>query len=205
MKLFWSTRSPFVRFVMVVAHEKGIADRIATEQVVVAAAKPNDAVMAHNPLNKLPTLVLDDGSALYDSRVIAEYFDETGTGAQMLPPAGDERRIVMRQAALGIGLLDLLVGWLAEHRKSAAEQDAAFNAAMRLKFTAALDVLEREAAGLSDRDFDMAHAAIGAALGYADFRYGDIGWRDGRPALAAFYEAVAARPSFQATAHRDEY
>lgn len=205
MKLFWSTRSPFVRFVMVVAHEKGIADRIATEQVVVAAAKPNAAVMAHNPLNKLPTLVLDDGSALYDSRVIAEYFDETGTGAKLLPASGNARRDVMRQMALGVGLLDLLVGWLAEHRKPADEQDAAFNAAMRLKFIATLDVLEHEAVGLSAREFDMAHAAIGAALGYADFRYGDIGWRDGRPALAAFHEAVAARPSFQATDHRDEY
>ncbi len=173
--------------------------------MVVAAAKPNDAVMAHNPLNKLPTLVLDDGSALYDSRVIAEYFDETGTGAQLLPATGDRRRIVMRQAALGIGLLDLLVDWLTEHRRPAVEQDAAFNAAMRLKFTAALNVLESEASGLSGRDFDMAHAAIGAALGYADFRYSDIAWRDDRPALAAFYEAAGARPSFQATQPRDEY
>ena len=142
MKLFCSTRSPFVRFVMAVAHEKGIADRVETEQVVVAASKPNAAVMAHNPLNKLPTLGLDDGSALYDSRVIAEYFDETGTGAKLMPASNDARRGVMRQVALAIGLLDLLVGWLAEHRKPAAEKDAAFNAAMLLKFAAALDLLE---------------------------------------------------------------
>ena len=94
MKLFWSTRSPFVRFVMVVAHEKGIADRIKTEQVVVAAAKPNAAVMAHNPLNKLPTLVLDDGTALYDSRVIAEYFDETGSGARLAPDSNSSDRML---------------------------------------------------------------------------------------------------------------
>ncbi len=205
MKLFWSTRSPFVRFVMIVAHEKGVAGAVETEQVVVAAASPNAAVMAHNPLNKLPTLVLEDGSALYDSRVIAEYFDETGDGALLLPPSGEARRDVMRQVALGIGLLDLLVGWLGEFRKPAGEQDKALNDAMRLKFMAALDVLELEAAALSNRDFDMAHAAIGAALGYADFRYGGIDWRDGRPGLATFYAAVDARPSFQATAHRDEY
>lgn len=205
MKLFWSTRSPFVRFVMVVAHEKGIADGIETEQVVVAASKPNAAVMAHNPLNKLPTLVLDDGSALYDSRVIAEHFDAIGAAAALLPASGDARRTVQRQVALGIGLLDLLVGWLTEYRKPAAEQDAAFNDAMRLKFATTLDVLESEATALSARTFDMAHAAIGAALGYADFRYGDMDWRDGRPALASFYEAVADRASFQATVHRDEY
>lgn len=205
MKLFWSTRSPFVRFVLVVAHEKGIAGRIETEQVVVAASKPNAAVMAHNPLNKLPTLVLDDGTPLYDSRVIAEHVDAIGEGAALLPPSGDARRTVQRQVALGIGLLDLLVGWLTEYRKPTAEQDAAFNDAMRVKFATTLDVLENEAPGLSERAFDMAHAAIGAALGYADFRYGDIAWRDGRPALASFYEAVLARASFQATEHRDEY
>lgn len=205
MKLFWSTRSPFVRFVMVVAHEKGIAERIETEQVVVAASKPNAAVMAHNPLNKLPTLVLEDGTALYDSRVIAEHFDAIGEGAALLPPSEDARRTVQRQMALGIGLLDLLVGWLTEYRKSAGEQDAAFNDAMRVKFAATLDVLEDEATALSGRGFDMAHAAIGAALGYADFRYGDIAWRDGHPALTAFYDTVANRASFQATVHRDEY
>ena len=58
MKLFWSTRSPFVRFVMVIAHEKGLADQIRREQVIVAASKPNSDVMAWNGLNKLPTLVL---------------------------------------------------------------------------------------------------------------------------------------------------
>jgi glutathione S-transferase len=205
MKLFWSTRSPFVRFVMVVAHEKGIADSIETEQVIVAAAKPNTAVMAHNPLNKLPTLVMDDGTALYDSRVIAEYFDEIGDGARLLPTSSGARLDVMRQVALGVGLLDLLVGWLAEHRKPAAEKDAAFNDAMKRKFSAALDVLERDAAGLASREFDMAQAAIGAALGYADFRYGDIDWRQGRPGLGGWYGLVSARASFKATEHADVY
>lgn len=205
MKLFWSTRSPFVRFVMIVAHEKGIADRFEREQVVVAAAKPNSQVVAHNPLNKLPTLVMDDGSALYDSRVIAEYFDEIGEGARLLPAGGVERRQVMRQIALGVGLLDLLVGWLAEYRKPADEQDRAFGDAMMLKLTATLDVLKREAAGFDGQAFDMAQAAIGAALGYAEFRYPDVRWRDGRPTLAAWFEAVSQRPSFKVTAHRDEY
>ena len=76
---------------------------------------------------------------------------------------------------------------------------------MFFKFAATLDLLEREAAELSSRDFDMAHAAIGAALGYADFRYGDLDWREGRSALAACFESIAARPSFQATEHRDAY
>ena len=205
MKLFWSTRSPFVRFVMVVAHEKGLSETFEREQVVVAAAKPNAAVMAHNPLNKLPTLVLDDGTALYDSRVIAEHFDAVGEGDALLPEMEVARRHVQRQVALGIGLLDLLVGWLAEYRKPAAEQDAELNQAMRLKINATLDVLEAEAPGLAIRPFDMAQAAIGAALGYTHFRYRDLDWRHERMALATWYQSVAARPSFQATEHRDEY
>ena len=63
MKLYWSSRSPFVRKVMVAAHEVGLAGRIRTERVVVSAAAPNAEVMAVNPLNKIPTLILDDGSA----------------------------------------------------------------------------------------------------------------------------------------------
>lgn len=205
MKLFWSTRSPFVRFVMVVAYEKGIADTFEREQVVVAPAKPNAAVMAHNPLNKLPTLIMDDGTALYDSRVIAEYFDQIGNGGRLLPESGVERVRVLRQVALGVGLLDLLVGWLAEHRKPADQQDKAFCEAMLLKFNATMDVLEREADGFASTAFDLAQAAIGAALGYAEFRYPDIPWRDGRPGLAAWHQRVALRPSFAATEHRDEY
>lgn len=205
MKMFWSTRSPFVRFVMVVANEKGLADNIERKQVVVAPASPNADVMAHNPLNKLPTLVMDDGSALYDSRVIAEFFDETGKGEKLLPAMGAPRRLVQRQTALGIGLLDLLVGWLAEYRKPEAERDTALAEAMMKKLNATLDVLEEEATGIARREFDMAHAAIGAALGYLEFRYSGINWRHDRMALATWYEAISARPSFQATAHRDEY
>ena len=85
MKLLWSSRSPFVRKVMVAAHEVGLADRIRTERVVVAANKPNADVMAVNPLNKIPTLVLDDGTVLYDSRVICEYLDTLHDGPKLFP------------------------------------------------------------------------------------------------------------------------
>ncbi len=85
MKLYWSSRSPFVRKVMVAAHEVGVAGRIATERVVVSAAAPNAAVMAVNPLNKIPTLVLEDGTALFDSRVICEYLDTLHDGPRLFP------------------------------------------------------------------------------------------------------------------------
>ncbi len=85
MKLYWSSRSPFVRKVMVAAHEVGIADRIRTQRVVVAPNNPNIEVMQDNPLSKIPTLVFDDGTSLYDSRVICEYFDTLHDGPTCQP------------------------------------------------------------------------------------------------------------------------
>jgi glutathione S-transferase len=205
LKLFWSSRSPFVRFAMVIAHEKGLADAITRERVVVAAASPNADVMAHNPLNKLPTLVLDEGDVLYDSRVICEYFDATGSGARLLPESGPERWRALRRQALGIGLLDLLVGWLPERRRPAEDQNQELNEALAAKFRATLAVLEREAPSLASAPFDAGQAAIGSALGYADFRYADLDWRGSHPALASWYEGVRQRPSFQATEHADVY
>ncbi len=205
MKLFWSTRSPFVRFVMVVAHEKGLAAHIELEQVVVAAAQPNADVMAQNALNKLPTLVLADGTALYDSRVISEYFDEIGSGEHLCPKTGSERWDVLRRQAQALGLLDLLVGWLPERRKPVAAQDGVLAAALKKKFTAVLDALEHDTERVRRLPFDVGHAALGAALGYADFRYGDLRWRNNRPQLASLNDMLSQRPSFKATEHRDEY
>ena len=88
MKLLWSSRSPFARKVMVAAHEVGVAARIATQRVVVSANKPSAEVMALNPLNKIPTLVLQDGTPLYDSRVICEFLDSLHDGPKLLPPDG---------------------------------------------------------------------------------------------------------------------
>src|ERR1700748_3318641 len=85
VKLLWSSRSPFVRKVVVVAHELGIADRIALERVNVTAKETNAEVMRFNPLNKIPTLLLDDGTVMIDSPVIAEFLDETYGKGELFP------------------------------------------------------------------------------------------------------------------------
>lgn len=206
MKLFWSSRSPFVRKVMIAAHEKGLAAGLETERVVVSPTKPNPTVMAHNPLNKLPTLLLDDGSALYDSRVIAEYFDQVGSGPALFPPSGPARVAALRRQALGDGTLDFLLSWLIERLRPAEQQAPALIDACRLKLTTVLDHLEaNEAADLARQPLDIGHIAIGCALGYADFRYGDEAWRTGRPRLADWHAGFAGRPSFKATEHANEY
>ncbi|MFV0299068.1 MAG: glutathione S-transferase family protein [Hyphomicrobiaceae bacterium] len=206
MKLFWSSRSPFVRKVMVVSHETGLADRIERVRTVVAPTKPNAEVMALNPLNKLPTLVLDDGSAIYDSRVIAEYLDSLHDGPRLFPAAGRPRFDALRLQALGDGILDFLLVGLSERSRPEAQQSPELKEALAIKFKAAFDRLEKEAmAGAFDTSFGIGQITVACVLGYADFRYGDQNWRNGRARLAAFAEAAFKRASLQETQHADQY
>src|SRR5262245_58327184 len=106
MKLHWSPRSPYVRKAMACAHELGLVGRIEKIRSVVAMTKPNADVMKDNPLGKIPTLLLDDGSVLYDSTAICEYFDQQA-GGKLFPPAGPARWEALRWHALGDGMLDV--------------------------------------------------------------------------------------------------
>jgi glutathione S-transferase len=204
MKLYWSSRSPFVRKVMVAAHEMGLAGRIATERVVVSAAAPNPAVMAVNPLNKIPTLVLEDGTALFDSRVICEYLDTLHDGPELFPAGPGARWQALRRQALGDGLMEVIVLRLGEQGRPPAAQSEKHLAAYRLKIAATLDRLEREAGELAG-PVDIRHVAIACALGHLDFRFAADGWRQGRPQVARWYGEFARRPSMQATEYVDAY
>jgi glutathione S-transferase len=204
VKLFWSSRSPFVRKVMVAAHEVGIADRIRTERVVVAANKPNADVMAVNPLNKIPTLVLDDGIALYDSRVICEYLDTLHEGSKLFPADAGARWTALRRQALGDGLMEVIVLRLGEQARPREAQSATHLAAYRLKIARTLDSLETEGEGLAG-PIGIGHIAIGCALAHLDFRFASDDWRSGRAKLGAWYGGFARRPSMRATEYVDTY
>ncbi len=204
MKLFWSSRSPYVRKVMVVAHELGVADRIACIRTVVAANKPNPDVLAHNPLGKLPTLLLDDGSALYDSPVICEYLD-TLAGTPCLHPApGPARIAALRRQALADGVLDLLLGRLGECGRT-DERAVQLEAAARVKLDTVLAALETEAPAFAAAPPDIGGIAIGCALSYWDFRFAAEAWRPRHPGLAAWHAGFASRSSVAATEHQDVY
>src|SRR5882724_4287223 len=103
MRLYWSSRSPFVRKAMIAAHETGVAPRIETIRVEVSATRLNADVMAHNPLNKIPTLVLENGDTLFDSRVICEYLDSLNAGPKLFPSNSSERWTALRRDAIGTG------------------------------------------------------------------------------------------------------
>ncbi len=204
MKLHWSPRSPFVRKVMIFAHERGLADRFERVRTVVAMTKPNAALMQDNPLSKLPTMVLDDGRVLFDSFVICEYLDGLHAGAPLLPKSGPERWEVLRWHALGNGLLDMLVLWRNERDREPQRQLEELLEAFAAKHAATLARLEAEAVALETAPFRLGHIAIVCALGYLDFRFAGMDWRSAHPRLGAWFDAQSRRPSVQNTVPVDD-
>ncbi len=204
MKLYWSSRSPFVRKVMIFAHECGLASHIECERTLVAMSKPNAALLQVNPTGKIPTLVLDDGSVLYDSTVICEYLDSLHKGRLLFPQAGPSRWTALRRHALGNNLTDNLMLWRNEMLRPPAQQSAETLAAFELKVRNAVAALDREAAALANDPVSIGHVAIGCALGYIDFRFAHLGWRTGHDGIAGWYDEFAQRPSMTLTAHVDQ-
>jgi glutathione S-transferase len=202
MKLHWSPRSPFVRKVMVVVHELGLSDRVTCVRTVAASTKPHAELMRDNPLSKIPTLVLDDGTVIYDSPVICEYLDSLA-GAPKLHPAEPKARLAaLRRQALGDGFLDMLV-LLRDERLRANPSDV-HKASAAVRKAAVLKSLDREAEDLAATPFGIGHIAIGCALSYLDFRYADEDWRKDHPRVANWHATFATRPSVRATEPVDD-
>jgi glutathione S-transferase len=178
MKLHWSPRSPFVRKVMIVAHEFGLADRIACVRSVVAFTEPHAILMTENPLSKIPTLVLDDGTVLYDSPVICEYLDSLHDGPKLFPSDAGARMTALRRQALGDGFLDFLLLWRNERERAQPSE--------------------------AHLAFSIGHVAVGCALSYLDFRFAADDWRGGYPRAAAWHAKFAARTSVRATEPVDD-
>jgi glutathione S-transferase len=202
MKLHWSPRSPFVRKVMIVAHERGLLDRIDCVRTVAAMTKPHAELMQDNPLSKIPTLVLDDGSMLYDSPVICEYLDGLGDAPKLFPAEAKARFEALRRQALGDGFLDMLVTLRNERERVHPSQVHMASTAVRK--AAVLQSLEREADALGAAPFGIGAIAIGCALSYLDFRFADEDWRKDHPNIARWHATFAARPSVRATEPVDD-
>jgi glutathione S-transferase len=202
MKLHWSPRSPFVRKVMVVVHERGLADRVTCVRTVAASTKPHAALMQDNPLSKIPTLLLDDGTVIYDSPVICEYLD-TLAGTPKLHPAEPKARLAaLRRQALGDGFLDMLV--LLRDEGLRANPSEVHQASAAVRKAAVLKSLDQEADSLAATPFGIGHIAIGCALSYLDFRYSDEDWRKDHPRIAGWHATFATRPSVRATEPVDD-
>lgn len=198
MLLRYSLTSPYARKVTVLLHELGLQDRVSLESI---DGWSEPAVLTDdNPLSMVPTLVLADGSSLYDSPVICDYLDRQHDGPRLIPDGGERRWGVLRDQALADGILDCAVLIFVEMNKR--PQEKRWDWWLELKqraITRSLDLLERGVDELGER-MDMGSISLAVALAYLDLR-GAVGeWRDSRPGLAAWFAAFSQRASMSATA-----
>ncbi|KAA0014592.1 glutathione S-transferase [Billgrantia pellis] len=193
MKLFYSPASPYVRKVMVMAHETG--QEVDKLDSAASPINRDQKIVDHNPTGKVPTAILPDGSALYDSRVICRWLDAQHAGPKMYPEGNWD---IVRQEALADGLLDaaLLARYETVMRPEEMRWPEWLQGQMD-KIASSLDTMETEAESL--KDVNAGSIAIGCAVAYLDFRFPDYPWRTSRPQLTRWYEAFSQRASFQMT------
>lgn len=197
MKLLASKTSPYARKVRVLLAEK----QLAFEFVEESAWNAGTTVPRYNPLNKVPVLVTDDGTCLFDSSVIAEYLDPLGAPS-FIPPAGIERALVRRDEALGNGITDAGIAIFLEKKREAPRQDPAWIARQRDKVEAGIEALARELGGkayLRGDTITLGDVACACALLWLEFRLPEIAWRPRHAELERWIARLEARPSFAKT------
>ncbi|OYW28311.1 MAG: glutathione S-transferase [Caulobacter sp. 12-67-6] len=192
MRLLYSALSPFARKVRIVAHENGFTDAIMLETV---APFTDESLRATNPLSQVPTLILDDGEILFDSSVICDHLDAEG-GAGLIPAGGRDRLRALTLQALADGMGSAAVAVVRERMRPEDDQRPELIARQTAAIVAGLDLLESE--GLANDRWAIAEIAVAAQLAYFDARK-VLGWRDGRPALSAWFEAASRREAMVVT------
>lgn len=199
MKLIGSLTSPFVRKVRIVAMEK----HIDLEFVVDVPWTPDTKVPEANPLGKVPVLVMEDGSTLFDSRVIAEYLDTVTPVSRLIPEGNRQRIAVKRWEALADGIVDAAALIFLERTRRAPEhQSQEWIVRQEQKVFRGLEAMSED---LGEKRFctgetmNLADIAVGCCLGYLDFRFPEIQWREAHPNLARLAEKLFAMEPFRQT------
>jgi glutathione S-transferase len=195
VKLTYSPASPFARKVRIAAIELGLIDRIEFVPTTVVPGTPNDDYSKIYPLKKLPVLILDNGDVITDSYVIVEYLDDLAGGGKLIPASGPIKWKVKSDHSLLQGMLDSMLLCRYENmvrpeplRWQAWSDDHWHRAWLGFaRFEGQSDMLSRP--------FDVSQIALTCALGYADFRFPDCGWRKAYPKLDAFHQRMLERPS----------
>jgi glutathione S-transferase len=197
MKLRYTAASPFSRKVLVVAHECGLSDRI--EKVPADLEHPEGDLANDNPLGKVPTLVLDDGTALIESPLICDWLEGEGNG-KLIPREPKARVAALQLQALGDGVGEAAICVQRERNRTGAQHSDQVEARWKGKFDRTLDLLEREFDRRMGGATNIGHVALACALGWVDFRMENMDWKASRPKLAKWYAEIARRPSLAATA-----
>lgn len=202
MKLIGSHTSPFVRKVRVVLAEK----KIEYDFVIDSPWLPDSKVPDSNPLGKIPVLILDDNTPLFDSRVIVEYIDNVTPNNKLFPAPNRERTEVKRWEALADGICDAAAAAFLEAKRPKAQQSVDWIARQHDKIARGLQFMAEE---LGDKPFctgthiSMADIAVGTALGYLKFRFANINWPETHPNVAKLYDKLMLRPAFADTIPHD--
>ncbi|MGF1546766.1 MAG: glutathione S-transferase N-terminal domain-containing protein [Thiotrichales bacterium] len=196
MQLFISPTSPYVRKVRVTAIEKGFGNSLVTTRC--DAYGDDSALLAANPLSRVPTLVTDAGEALFDSPVICEWLDSQRAEPRLIPPAGAARWTVLRGQALADGVMDDAVAAVLEQRRPESVRD-------QVSITRHVAAIKRAIPALANErmhwpgELSLAHIATACALTYLEFRLPALDWGATSPHLREWYEGFVQRPALVAT------
>ena len=197
MKLLGSPASPYTRKVRIVLTEK----KIECEMEMVDVNPVDNPVNAHNPLGKIPALILDDGNALYDSRVIVEFLDSVSPISRLIPEATRDRVAVRRWEALADGVLDagLLVRY--ESLRDKKEQSKAWTDKQLARMKRGMDQVAKEIGTYCHADrYSLADIAVGCCMGWLDFRKpGGVDWRGEYAPVARHHDKMMERAAFADT------
>ncbi len=201
MKLVGSLTSPFVRKVRIVLSEK----RIVYDFDVDIPWESDTRVAEHNPLGKVPILIMDDGTTLYDSRVIVDYLDSANPVSRLMPEFNRERSMVKRWEALADGISDAATTIFLERKRPESLQSAEWISRQQRKAMLGLEVAARD---LGDKKwcegnvYTLADVALGCTLGYLSFRFPEMKWRM-FPNLVRLVDALEERASFIETVPKE--
>jgi glutathione S-transferase len=196
MKLRYSSASPFVRKVLVFAHETGLASQIECVKTDVWA--DGSDIVKDNPLGKIPALITSDGTFI-GSALCCEYLDSLHGGRRLIPAEMPQRWSVLQRHSLADGIIEAAVAYVVETiRRPEAFIYAGMQERQRAKIVRTLDRIEAMV-GQGSGEIDLASITLGCALGYLDFRLANIDWRLACPALASWFAVFDERPSMRAT------
>ncbi|MBK6637838.1 MAG: glutathione S-transferase [Rhodocyclaceae bacterium] len=198
MKLIGSLTSPYVRKVRIVLAEKKIDCAFEVESPYA----PGNPVSRVNPLGKVPVLILDDGTSVFDSRVIVDYLDSTTPNNRLIPASGRERLLVKRWEALADGICDAAATIFLENKRPEVERSSDWIARQRQKIDAGVAAMSSD---LGESDWccgtrlNLADVTVGCALGYLAFRFAEFDWPKMYPNLDKLNRKLLERMSFSET------
>lgn len=200
MKLYYWPTSPYGRKVMVVAKETGLESRL--ELIHTLPRESGHDLRDHNPLGKIPALIIDDGQVLFDSPVICEYLDSMHGGRPLIPSGGPHRWRALRQQAEADGILDAAVLRRMENLRREENRSKGAIAHQTGAIHRAVTDLNQKVGELTG-EITIGQVSIACALGYLDFRSPEDDWRHLAPDLSDWFAGFSERPSMQATVPAD--